>query len=542
MKYILVMPIILCFFVLLPAQPPKTGDSGQALADDFTTFIGVNDILMFVTNRGNWGRDFTNVFGRDAGTFYRFCGDTACVTDCTYTASPYYSGGLWVGGIDSASGDTLLAISDFATEYASGPMSAGTFLPDDPAFRNYRLYADSLGDNPNADYLNWPDSQGAPVDDQGDPEIYGDHFLWSVYNDADASRHTLPNGSTAPAGIEVRQAVFAFENMYGGEAGLNATIFFRFRIFNKGAKTINDCYFTFWSDPDLGWATDDMVGCDTLRNLGFVYNGDDDDDGQYGATPPALGIDLLQGVKVYTGDDADTARQWGEFYAGWKDAGMTTFSVYIGGVDPASPTETYDLMRCTPGGNPFTYDDDTLTYMYSGNPVTASGDLCPFAGEYRFLVTTGPVTFRPGDSTEIVAAMVIGQSSDRLTSVTQMKLCDESVQLTYENGYQPTLDIDEQTRPSLPATLTLHQNYPNPFNPGTSVDFSLARSGQVELRIYNILGELIETLFSGTLPAGDHQVYWDGLDKNGQPVATGIYLYQLRQNETVITKKMILAK
>ncbi len=88
-------------------------------------------------------------------------------------------------------------------------MLNGTYQTDQSAFRVYKLYRDSLGANPNADYLNWPVDQGAPVDSLGHPRMWGDRMLWCVYNDASPTRHDNASGETAPLGIEVKQTVWA---------------------------------------------------------------------------------------------------------------------------------------------------------------------------------------------------------------------------------------------------------------------------------------------------------------------------------------------
>jgi len=110
------------------------------------------------------------------------------------------------------------------------------------------------------------------------------------------------------------------------------------QIYNKGIKTLNQCYFSIWSDPDLGTAGDDLVGCDTTLGLGFVYN-ETNDDSQYGEAPPALGIDFFQGPMIDTLIDPtltklDTALMWGQKYPYSKNLGMTSFNKYINGTDP----------------------------------------------------------------------------------------------------------------------------------------------------------------------------------------------------------------
>lgn len=102
-------------------------------------------------------------------------------------------------------------------------------------------------------------------------------------------------------------------------------------------------------------------------------------------------------------------------------------------------------------------------------------------------------------------------------------------------------DADDGDMP-LPATFDLAQNFPNPFNPATTIRFSLARSGEVSLEIYNILGQPVAEPVDGTLPAGEHDVIWDGRDRDGEPVASGIYIYRLRADNETMTKTMALVK
>ena len=163
---------------------------------------------MFVTNHGNFGRDLSGFFGYDCGTFFPFV-DAASIRNGFLINYPLYAAGLWVGGIDSATGQLRVAVAEYSDEYVPGPMVGGTFLPDNPDFKVYKLYRDSLAGNPNYDYLHWPVGQGAPVDPLGHPIMLGDRMLWCVYNDADLYQHNNNSGSTTPLGIEVQQTVWA---------------------------------------------------------------------------------------------------------------------------------------------------------------------------------------------------------------------------------------------------------------------------------------------------------------------------------------------
>lgn len=94
----------------------------------------------------------------------------------------------------------------------------------------------------------------------------------------------------------------------------------------------------------------------------------------------------------------------------------------------------------------------------------------------------------------------------------------------------------------MPTRFGLEQNFPNPFNPTTTIRFSLPRSGQVSLEIYNILGQPVAQPVEETLPAGEHDVVWDGRDHGGEPVASGIYVYRLRAGDETMTRTMALVK
>ena len=93
-----------------------------------------------------------------------------------------------------------------------------------------------------------------------------------------------------------------------------------------------------------------------------------------------------------------------------------------------------------------------------------------------------------------------------------------------------------------PENFALLGNYPNPFNPTTTIEFSLHETGFAELTIYNLAGQKIRELVSGTMSKGVHSVVWNGLDDSGFTVSNGVYLTRLRMNDTVVTGRMMLVK
>ena len=93
-----------------------------------------------------------------------------------------------------------------------------------------------------------------------------------------------------------------------------------------------------------------------------------------------------------------------------------------------------------------------------------------------------------------------------------------------------------------PRDFILHQNYPNPFNPGTRIDYQIFSSGYTTLTIFNMRGENVRTVFKSIRSAGSYSSYWNGTDNSGKPLPSGHYFYQLKNNEMVKIKKMILLK
>jgi len=94
----------------------------------------------------------------------------------------------------------------------------------------------------------------------------------------------------------------------------------------------------------------------------------------------------------------------------------------------------------------------------------------------------------------------------------------------------------------IPQSFELSQNYPNPFNPSTTIRLELPRRLHVTLTVYNSLGQVVTVLKDETLPAGLHCVEWDGADKSGDPVASGVYFYRVGAGDFSAVKKMVLLR
>ncbi len=107
---------------------------------------------------------------------------------------------------------------------------------------------------------------------------------------------------------------------------------------------------------------------------------------------------------------------------------------------------------------------------------------------------------------------------------------------------QVATDVGDEPPSVLPGHFSLEQNYPNPFNPSTYIEFSLPRAGHVSLDVFNILGQRVRTLLDQAMPAGFHRVVFDGRSSSGDELSTGVYLYRLKTDDNVASRKMILMK
>ncbi|HIM53553.1 MAG TPA: T9SS type A sorting domain-containing protein, partial [Candidatus Marinimicrobia bacterium] len=104
------------------------------------------------------------------------------------------------------------------------------------------------------------------------------------------------------------------------------------------------------------------------------------------------------------------------------------------------------------------------------------------------------------------------------------------------------MGTDLTTTP-LPETFELSQNFPNPFNPSTEIKFTVGKDELVSLNIYDIQGRLVSSLIDNYFySAGSYKMNWDGKNKYGTQVPSGMYLYKLESSNQIVTRKMVLMK
>lgn len=435
---------------------------------------------------------------------------------------------VWVGGLDAA-GRLRLAAQTYrqsGTDYFAGPLSlqattdAATCQQWDRHFVITRqeinafraaYQADpnnlNLGNYPNV--ASWPAINTTPgfdrflapfVDVNGDgdytpaagdyPDVLGDMAIWWVYND----KGNVHTETGAPSiGLEIQALAFAFSTT----DQINNMTFYRYRIINRGTLSLTQAYMGVWVDSDLGFYSDDYVGCDTARGLGFCYNGDNYDDppNGYGSNPPAIGTDFFRGPR---GDNGQLMK-------------MTNFAYYENDFsvrgNPSNPIHFYNYMRSiwkdgspmiANGGNAYGGVGPVTNYVYTGYPGgAAQASACPFnppapgwdeasAGnspfDRRYLQSAGPFTLQPGAVDTIVIGVPWARDANaiyavggdgRIGSVCLLFQADDIAQALFDNNFQlvegpdaPDLEIVELDR-----ELILKWGYKNPLSNNYREDY-----------------------------------------------------------------------
>jgi hypothetical protein len=442
------------------AAPARIQRESRAQGIDNLRRIDVNTINMFLTNYGSFAWDLTS-------------GNAGLVWPKGTSKTAVFAAGLWFGAV--VNNEVRTVVAEYSQEYGPGPMVGGKFA--DPSYKDYRTWKvvrytgdardtahverdanepaveDPLIHHSWSEYMKGAAPYGAPwktyhlpITDTSDPndfvdvpgpDVLGDMMMWTVYNDADQKRHTNDAGSSKPLGLEIQQTTFAFNR----QGALGNIVFLKFKIINKGANDLDSMFVSVWSDPDLGGAADDLVGVDTAHSLGFCYNSTNNDQ-LYGSAPPAVGYDFFQGP-LYIASDPTSPR-----------LPMTSFNKYINGTDPSSTSDTYNYMNglLPDGGDVIDPTTGLPTkFFHPGDPTTGQGWLDSNPADRRLLLTSGPFYMSPGDSEEVVAAVIIGNGTDRLSSISALKFYDEFAQLAFDEGFQlpnpppqPRVGIDQE--------------------------------------------------------------------------------------------------
>lgn len=445
-------------------------------------------------------------------------------------------------------GDKSLGQAQFLAPFFDNNAD-GIYNPADGDYPGYDLVSgDNYGDCQQGVYR---DSCGSnkkifnpcvPVD-----QLYGDETIWWVFND-NGNIHGETGGY--PIGLEIRAQAFGFFT----DDEINNMTFYNYRIINRSTYQVNSCYFGVWADADLGCATDDYVGCDVKRGLGYTYNGDNDDEVAclskgYGNNPPAVGIDFFRGPVADAGDGKDNDRN-GQADEACEQIIMSGFLYYdnISGPNgnPNGASHFYNYLKMTWGdGTPVTYGGNgyasggpVCQFMYPGNPTSdehdwgIGGDIntTPTLGGWdeagvpniafdrRMLQSAGPFTLQCGAVNVITTGVVWARAAagGAQASVKLLQVADDKAQALFDNCFKvldgptaPDLTIQELDRELIlylsntdPNSNNYNETYKE-FDPLISlVDENGVPCPNVN-KYYNFEGYKIYQLKNATVSAND---------------------------------------
>jgi hypothetical protein len=332
---------------------------------------------------------------------------------------------------------------------------------------------DTIRANYTRDWQEWPVEYGAPFYDNNENGIYepglgeepglqmADQVIWLVCNDLDSARTDFFSGSP-PFGLELQVTFWGYK--MGGPLG--QTSFHRYRLINKSGFPIDSMFIAQFTDSDIGVASNDLCGCDSLSDLAYTYNGYPTDVRftPFDLSPPAIGYCLLQGPLVPS--LGDSAFYNFKILKDFRNLPMTSF--YYGPCgwwddiwyyDPYDLTlQWYNLMN---GYLPIAYMYSQLPFTHrstgkptkfplNGNPVTGTGDIDGqgsnfAAGERISGFSSGPFQMLAGDTQEVVIALIggIDPSGDHISSLARLKQNVKTVRDIYK-GHLMRLETNYQ--------------------------------------------------------------------------------------------------
>lgn len=475
-KFSLFVLLLLCIGLALPAlaaedQQKESKSLHKVTGTPVKTYMNINQISTVVWNDGKTDIDINNA--NSGFVFPKGSRKTAI----------FQSGFLW-GAKYGIGGEVRVGGSAYREGVQAGKILPG-LVPEDPNLPKNRIYrvrpdipptvdrtkanvssevadgegsADEIITQYIKDWNEWPATDGAPYFDKNGngrydaatdiPGVKGaDQTIWYVANDLNASRTTYLYGSN-PMGMEMQVTVWG----YAQSGALGSMIFRKYLIINKSNVIFDSTYVSMWSDPDLGNSTDDFVGVDTTRSLGYVYNANAEDDTYKPLPPPAAGFDFFQGPVVSAPGDSGIFQ--GHRIHGKKNLPATAFYYFARGdatvTDPTQGSyegsvQFYNFFQGKIGRTGQTFTDPngvTTTFAMAGDPQTrqgwVDGEILP-AGDRRMGLASGPFRMAPGDTQEVVVAEIAAGAipgTDRLSAIGLLKYYDDIAQLAYNNFFE----------------------------------------------------------------------------------------------------------
>lgn len=484
------------------------------------------------------------------------------------------TGALWIGGKDNLNNLYVAAQTYRQIFPSSRPRAQAGFWPGpigttlaplhsskyDKVWKvsktqvdNHKvLYAQSSYNIP-ADIATWPgngntangeaamlapfidvNSDGIYSPVQGDyPDIKGDQALYVILND----KGNIKEPVSASMNTEIHVLFYGFDNQ--ANSPVYNTLFSEYRIINRGANNLHDFYAGLWVDFDLGNWNDDFIGCDTLNNRFFVYNGDNfDEDSVYmnWGGPPTL----VSSVKGYGLNPPVQS-------VAFLDKKLNHFMYYTNDMNPTNgnpitANDYYNYLRgiwkdnkiLTYGGDGTNQANLPAAHMFTGNPVNLSGwselntltspNLPNFPSDRRGIGSIGPFNINAGQELKFTVAYTYSRGTSNLNSVTQSHTDAIAVQNFFRN------QVMGAPKPAISNGGL--QLFPNPAQDRLNIQFPATFLNQpVTISITDYTGR---TILQKSLKA---EVNLQQLDIS--KLSKGIYQVSVTSENQTITSRLV---
>jgi hypothetical protein len=362
------------------------------------------------------------------------------------------------------------------------------------------------------------DGNGVYSPSTGDyPAIIGDQMAYVIINDA---QNTFNNYQAI--GLEVHISVFAWDS---NEPYLANTIFTNYRIINRSGENFPEFKVGFWQDMDLGNSDDDFVGCDSINNVFYCYNGRDDDIGGFGLNPPAYGTKVLC-------SSLDGFMSW-------------NIRDYV--YENPIPDAVHLLLNNQhPDTSMHTFEGVPTKFMFAGDPMSNTGDTeinsnnSPY--DRRGLGTFPKTSLMAGETISYTLAHSYArkESPDNHLEnigelISQLNKAEDhlsnlrgSVPFEWPNSYACNLvGVDNNIK-----NIDVVNMYPNPTNGSVSLRSSTIMQN---VEVYSITGSLVHQQSISSSKTAEVK-----LDKT---LPNGIYLLEIKlQNGEKTRKKLNLMR
>jgi len=524
MKVCMVMCVIMAGLFGSTAAVNQPGRGFMVVVHD------TNQVEMGISNYGKFGQTAAGTAGCwwPKGTGHNYI----------------FGAGFWFGTVDPSSGDTLVSIGygphGGESEFAPGlqgwdPLHPCAIIYINP--ENYPAPHDTF-----------------PMAPQG---LVSHEDSWCCYNDCDSIYH-MP-GDTRPIGMEVYQTGYEWMR-----TEVQDIFFMTYEFKNVSGHDLTDCYIGIVTDCDIGneagTGNDIMAGIlkrdydiggtvYTVDNIGYQWQ-EAVESGWNPPVPGLIGLDLLQTpFDLVTGQDKDAdgipdqyerdsayyaqnvpPSQWDadtDYVPDWRDAsenpqkGMTALKRFTLNLDPNTDPQRYLTLA---------------GYNFQNGQYEPFDTVPSSPDDQRFLLSSGPVNIPADSVVTFVFAVVLANWHDIYGSPdTALVLADHWAQRYYDMSwflYTPVEEIGREDR--LPVNMSI---FPNPVRQSGMARFTVSTPENITLKLYNLIGQSVGTIFSGYKAAGTYDVRFDT-----RYLSAGTYFAVLKIADKQYSRRLVMVR